>query len=170
MDAFFETQTSAQAVGTNWSFSEITVTKPSLQRTFLMWFVSPIANQDILNQNWKNVFRIMGKTLLSANAKIGSPLLLQQFQMSLACLPLPIKQYMSLFGLRTTRRSKSDIKNRKVSFCFLYILHEQRFLSFTSRFVKSRVVAWWCFLWLLSVNICTNLQKRHPLYYVIRGF
>ena len=35
------------------------------------------------------------------------------------------------------------------------------------RFVKSRVVAWWCFLWLfLSVNICINLQKRHPLYYV----
>ena len=43
------------AVGTQWSFSEITVAKPSFQMTFLMWFVSPIANQDILNQNWKCV-------------------------------------------------------------------------------------------------------------------
>ena len=29
---------------------------------------------------------IMGKTLLSVNAKIGSPVLLRQFQMTLACL------------------------------------------------------------------------------------
>ena len=28
--------------------------------------------------------------------------------------------FNSLFGLCTTRRSKSDMKNRKVSFCFLY--------------------------------------------------
>ena len=34
----------------------------------------------------ENVFRIMSKTLLSVNAKIGSPVLLRQFQMTLACL------------------------------------------------------------------------------------
>ena len=34
----------------------------------------------------KNVFRIMGKTLLSVNSKIGSPVLLREFQMTLECV------------------------------------------------------------------------------------
>ena len=134
------------AVGTQWSFSEITVAKPSLQRTFLMWFVSPIANQDILNQNWQNnVFRIMGKTLLSVNAKIGSPVFLRQFRQlsnSYHCLV-----YALLENLNQISRTE------KCHFA-VYIFHEQRFYSFTSKFVKSRVVAWWCFFCFVFVLFC----------------
>ena len=67
------------------------------------------------------------------------------------------------------------------AFYAFYIFHEQRFQSFTSRLVKSRVVVKWCFLWFISIckyiqtynNNKTNKQtkqnKKTPntsLYYV----
>ena len=174
MDAFFETQTSAQGVGTKWSFSEFTVAKPSLQRPFLMWFVSPTANQDILNQNWKMCFELWAKHYFQwtqksvrLNCYDSFKCRLQVFrcQLSNSCHCLV---YILLEDLNQISRTE------KCHFAFtaFYIFHEQRFHSFTSRFVKSIVVAWWCFLWFISIcKYMYKLTKKDILYIMwISGF
>ena len=99
------------AVGTQWSFSEITVAKPSLQRTFLMCFVSPIANQDILNQSWKMCFEFWAKRYFQWTQK----------SVHLYCYDsFDNKWFISLFGLCTTRKSKSDIKNKSNILLFIF--------------------------------------------------
>ena len=73
------------AVGTQWSFSDITVAKPSFANDFPN--VICITNcKPRYSKSELVVFQIMGKTLLSVKAKIGSLVLLRQFQMTLACL------------------------------------------------------------------------------------
>ena len=113
------------AVGTQWSFSEITVAKPSLQRTFLMRFVSPIANQDILNQNWKMCFEVWAKRYFQKTQKSVHLYCYDSFKWRLHvfnsydyCLV-----YVLLEDLNQISRTQ------KCHFAF-YIFHEQKIPQF----------------------------------------
>ena len=75
--------------------------------------------------------------------------------MTLACLPPPINSYHYLVYVLLEDLNQIS-RTEKCHFAF-YIFHEQRFRSFTSRFVKPCVVAW-CFLWFIS--ICKYMYKR----------
>ena len=109
-------------------FFEITVAKPSLQMIFLMWFVSPIANQDILNQNWKCVSNYGQNVTFSKHKNrftciittVSNDACMSLIHMITHCLV-----YVLLEDLNQISRTE------KCHFAF-YIFHEQGFLSFTS--------------------------------------
>ena len=105
----------------------------------------------------KNVFRLMGKTLLSVNAKIGAPVLLRQFrQLS--------NSYHCLVYVVLLENLNQISRTEKCHFAF-YIFHEQRLHSFTSKFVKSRVFAWWYFLFFLAICILFPRKLACPFHF-----
>ena len=123
-------------------FFGITLAKPSLQRTFLMWFVSPIANQDILNQNWKICFELWAKRYFQWMQKFVHLHCYGSFKWRLHVFRRQSSNSNHCLVYILLEDLNQISKTEKCHFAFyvFYIFHEQRFQSFTSRYVKSRVV------------------------------
>ena len=108
--------------------------KTKFAKDFLMWFVSPIANQDILNQNWKMCFELWAKRYFQWAQNSVHLHCYGSFKWRLHVFPCQLRNshHCLVYVLL------EDLSH--FAFYAFYIFHEQRFQSFTSRFVKSRVV------------------------------
>ena len=160
----FETQTSAQGCRYQVEFLGDHRSKTKFANDFPNEICITNCKPRYSKSELKNVFRIMGKTLVSVNAKIGSPLIVTTVS-NVSCMSSAANYYSChcLVYVHVLLEDLNQIsRTEKCHFAF-YIFHEQRFHSFTSRFVKSRVVARWCisavYFYLLTWLICTNLQK-----------
>ena len=111
------------------------------------------------------VFRIMGKTLLPpVNQKSVHLYCYDSFKWPLHVFHRQLcnSYHCLVYVLQEDLNQIS--RTEKCHFAF-HIFHEQRFHSFTSRFVKSRVFAWWHFLWFISIckyiyKLTTNKQTK----------